>query len=434
LFGIYINNDIDNAWSTAWIYNFYQHGITQDIVFCEGDPSYWGVRFFSQIYCYIYGAILSVTGYTLYHVQLISLTFVALSLFFWFQIGKKILQDQKQALIFLFMLAWSSVVFAAANKARVDAMVFFLMGFSFFCWMSQWRLVSIFLACAAVETHPIGGITFLYILSYVLCYEREFLFNPLKWISSIFGLLLGAGLYFGLHHQDLGSLSTVMSSHETPKTNFLAAHFWGRHSYFFRYLPELLLFITAFIMHFFIYRKKDFFFPFIVVMMILSTYIFKRGNAHYALFAYPAFLLLTVHTVAGMRIKLVYLVTFWILLMLPQYLFLAWKNEHGRMYPDYVIQLQKLNLPKDNLIYGMPMDWFAFYDYPGFRSLTSSGRSKEFIMLEHRNTIFKQPDYQYQFDLQKYRYKKIQTVSLKSGGIIAVYQVSENKYNASERK
>ena len=38
--GIYLNNDIDNSWTGAWIFNFWNRGITEDIIFFEGDASY----------------------------------------------------------------------------------------------------------------------------------------------------------------------------------------------------------------------------------------------------------------------------------------------------------------------------------------------------------------------------------------------------------
>lgn len=111
LFGIYSNNDIDNTWSSAWIYNFYEHGTTRDIVFREADANYWGVRFFSHIFCYIYGSILSYAGYTLHHVLLISLMFAVAGAACWYAIANKLLKDQRQVLAFLFMLVWSGVFF-----------------------------------------------------------------------------------------------------------------------------------------------------------------------------------------------------------------------------------------------------------------------------------------------------------------------------------
>lgn len=182
-------------------------------------------------------------------------------------------------------------------------------------------------ACIAVETHPIGGITFFYIFSYILSYEREFLWfkNVKGFLLAAAGLLAGALMYYALHHQEIGNTASVMlgKSQDLQDKNFLAAHFWGRNSYAYRYFPELILFATSFIAHFAYYRKKDFFFPLTVVMLVISTFVFRRGNPHYALFIYPAFLLLTVHTTAAINAKyqpLRWLVIGWLLLMLPQYL------------------------------------------------------------------------------------------------------------------
>lgn len=432
LFGIYSNNDIDNTWSTAWIYNFYEHGITRDIVFKEGDANYWGVRFFSQIFCYIYGAILSYTGYTLRHVLLISLVFAGCGAACWYLIARKLLQDRREALTFIFMLLWSGVFFAAANKARTDAMVFFLMSFSILLWLRQYRFFSMLIACAAVETHPIGGITFFYILAYVLCHERKILFLQ-DWkalLQAGAGLTAGFIIYLALHHQEFGQAAGVLlgKSQDLQDRNFLAAHFWGRDSFRFRYLPELALFAAAFIAHFIIYRKKDFYFPLTVMLLVLSTFIFRRGNPHYAVFVYPAFLMLTVHVFGRKRpgyFRPEYLLTAWLLFMLPQYLYLAWRNAPGRQHPDYIQQLQNLNLPKSSRIYGMPADWFALYDHPGFRSVSGLRKDSESFIIEHQNTVFSQPGFQYDlnYDPQKWRVVRIKTLNLKAGGQLNIYQV-----------
>jgi hypothetical protein len=431
LFGIYSSNDIDNTWSTAWIYHFYEHGITEDILFFKGDPTYWGVRFFSHIYCYIYGFILSHAGYTKYNVQFISLCFMMASLACWYTISKTILKKRNQILVFIFMLVWSGVFFAAANKARSDAMVFFFMSSAFLLWIRRSYFFSILSACIAIETHPIGGITLLYILSYTLCYDRKFFVSKKAILMAALALIIGILMYVSLHYTELGKLAFLVTkaqeSHQS--SNFLAAHFWGRGSYPYRYLPELLLFATAFIMHFIIYRKKDFFFPLTVLLMIISPFIFKRGNFHYAIFTYPAFLMLTVHAFAGIqqkRFHLYFLLVGWLLLLLPQYLFLAWQNAPSRKYQDYISQLQQFPFPKESLIYGMPADWFALYRYSGFRSITSPQENQERFIIEHQNTRFSQPNYHYHltYDTKKWQLTTLATYHLQSGGLIRVHKVS----------
>lgn len=129
LFGIYTINDIDNAWSAAWVYQFFNHGISHDMIFCDGDSTCWGVRFFSKIYAYFYGWILSHIGFSLPHIQFISHGLVFLGLLNWFLIAKKLWNQTKPAVWFVILLALSAPVMSVANSARVDALVFFFMSF-----------------------------------------------------------------------------------------------------------------------------------------------------------------------------------------------------------------------------------------------------------------------------------------------------------------
>ncbi len=429
LFGIYVNNDIDDTWSTAWIYNFWNYGTTKDIVFREGDESYWGVRYFSHVYCYLYGGALSVMGYSKTSVHLVSLSLAALGVFLWTSCARAIFKDRDKTLTFLLLLAWSGVVFAAANKARSDAMVFCLMGLSLLLFIKKLRFLSVVAACVAVETHPIGGICFFYLLGYSIFYERDLLLFK-DWrgvLSCSAGLLCGLGLYFALHHEGLGSLGSVLlSKTEGGSSNFLAAHFRGRNSFPWRYWPELLLFILAFAGNFAIYGRKRLFLPVLATLLVLSSFVFKRGNFHYAVFAYPAFLMLLVDSFAGVKfLKLRHLVALWLLLMLPQYLFLAWMNAGGRDFPDYVKSLKEAALPKDAAIYGMPSDWFALCDHPGFRSISSWRPGKECYVLEHRGTIYSQPGFNSSVAVPEgWSSEKVKSIPLRSGGSVEILKIS----------
>lgn len=431
LFGIYITNDVDNTWTTAWVYSFWYHGNTHDVVFYEGNKTYWGVRFFSHIFCYVYGAVLAVIGYTKNNVHMISLFFIVMSLVCWKRIADMLFNDSRKTLVFVFMLAWSGVVFTAANKARSDSFVFFLMSLSLLLLMKRRYFFSMLIACVAVETHPIGLIAFFYLAAYVIFYDRELLLfkNKRSVLWTLAGVATGSVLYFILHGSELKNLSSSIEAgtNVSGYSNFLAVHFWGRTNFRFRYWPELAMFISAFFLHFAVFRKKYLFFPVMAIFVVLSSFILKRANCNYAVFAYPAFLLLTVHAFGGLKIKFFdvrLLVAGWLFLMLPQYLYVAWKNSPGRYYSEYVAQLNSLDLPKNAKIYGMPLDWFGFYRYEGFRSLTGEKKfDREHIyVLKHEGTIFSSDDVSYDF-LTKDKYEEIASLPLKAGGKIKILKL-----------
>ncbi|MBN2640480.1 MAG: hypothetical protein JXR78_02385 [Victivallales bacterium] len=429
LFGIYINNDVDNTWSTAWIYNLWNYGIQKDIVFCENDESYWGVKYFSHIYCYFYGALLSVLGWTKYNVFAISLGLTTAGLFFWKKIADRIFKDSDKVFVFISMLALSGVVIATANKARSDAFVFMFMALSIYLFIGRHYFFSMLSACVAVETHPIGVITFFYLASYVFCFEQDILFlRKKKELGQIAaGVFCGIVIYLLLHYNNLSGLqATLNSGTSSGPSNFLAAHFWGRSSYWFRFIPELVIFIAAYGFHFVFFKKEKIFFPLTALMILVSSFLLRRGNFHYAVFAYPAFLMLAVNTfsrpVHGMKLLLL----LWMLLMIPQYALLTWKNNPGRDYPQYIRDLSKVSFAENTRIYGMPSDWFALCRYREFRDISSFRNDVECYVIRHHGTIYMVKDYAYRLDNDPARWqiRIIITIKPKSGGIIEILHIT----------
>lgn len=72
----------------------------------------------------------------------------------------------------------------------------------------------------------------------------------------------------------------------------------------------------------------------------------------------------------------------------------------------------------------MPADWFALYDYPGFRDI-SSRQENESYFIEHVGTVFSQPGYHYEFnyDPKKWNIIRIKNLKLNAGGELNIYQV-----------
>ena len=429
LWGIYQNNDIDNAWSTAWIYNFIRHGETRDVIFCEGDPNYWGVRFFSHIYCRIYGGLLTLLGFTKNNVHLVSGGMTIAGVICWKMAAERILENSRQVMAFAVMLTLAGVTVAAANKARSDAMVFACTGLMLLLATRKQYFGAALTACIAVETHPIGITAFCYLGAWLLCFDRECL-TQTGWRRSaalIAGCLCGTALYLFLHHDELGALRAMGANAESGG-NFLVAHFFGRASFPWRYWPDLALFAIALAGHFRVFGYRKPFFLLTVMFLIGVSLILRRGNFHYALFCYPAFLLLTVNLAGHLGDKILLAVWLgWIGLMLPQYLYLGWRNWPGRDFPDYISRLQKLDLPRAATIYGMPNDYYALMDHSGFRTFRLQDKEHVAWLIEHVDTIYAQPDFKCDlaYDPGRWHLEKRAEFSLKSGGVIRIWHVMQ---------
>ncbi len=439
--GIYLNNDIDNSWTGAWIFNFWNRGITEDIIFFEGDASYWGVRFFSHIFCWIYGFAGMVFGFTRDVWIGVSAFWMLTGFLIWYGIGKILLPNRNAARVFLFLLVLAGVSVAAAMKIRTDAFVFAFNALAFYLFLRGKYFWAVFCACIAVETHPVGICGICYPAAYLLCCRREVfdLRHPGAFLRMAAGGLCGILLYLLLHWSTLAELLPVLSNATSGRSNFLYAHFFGRSSYPWRYLPELLLFAAAFAGHFLVFGRRKFFFPLTVLLFLLFSFLIARGNFHYALFAYPAFLLLTVNLVDRLdRAVPVLLALGWLLLMLPQYSFLIWRNSGGRDFNEYIARLQSVKIPENVRICGMPNDYFAFMKHKGFRTLRLYRPDQEAYIIRHEKTIYMQPDWEHISEeaVRSAGVWKIAEFPLRSDGRISVWHklpVSRNKPEENDK-
>jgi hypothetical protein len=133
----------------------------------------------------------------------------------------------------------------------------------------------------------------------------------------------------------------------------------------------------------------------------------------------------SVSLLKGARLR--QLVALWLLLMLPQYLFLTWFNWPGRQRAEYLSVLREAGIPKDARIYGMPADWFAFMDFKGFRVLSSMKAGEECYIVKHDGTPFAQPDYVYKLDRipKGWRLDSLKTVKLRAGGSVEILKLHE---------
>jgi len=428
LFSRYLLNDIDDTWTTAWVYYFIHDNTTQDIVFQENNPNYWGVRFFSHIFCYVYGSILLLIGFTRDNVHLISNFFGLGTLWCWYQLGKKVFSEKKDVFVFLLLLASSTLFFASANKGRSDMFVFFFMSLALWLFSDQKYFFSALAACIAIETHPIGGLVFGYMAAYAYIFDKELLRLKKQkgMLPLIAGGLLGLCGYVGLHFNELSNLRAMFDA-LPESSNFLYEHFFGRNSFRWRYWPDLFIFIAA--GGWAIYRsskRRQMTFPLLAsLFLVAGSFAFRRSNFHYALFCYPAFLMLAVESFGSLRWKNIsWLLFFFLGVLLPQYGYLCWKNGFCRDYRQYQKAVGSFPFPGNSLIYGHPADWFALQKYRTFRSLTEfQPPDREFYLIEHDGTRYAHPDL-VPVDKTGYYESLLKQINLPSGGTVRILKLT----------
>lgn len=429
LFSRYLLNDVDDTWTTAWTYYFIHDNTTRDIVFMEDNPNYWGVRFFSHIFCYIYGTILLLVGFTRDNVHLISNLFGLGTLWCWYQTGKKIFTEKKDVFVFLLLLAGSTLFFASANKARSDMFVLFFISLSLWLLSEKKYFFSALAACIAIETHPIGGLAFGYLAAYVYIFDKELLRlenrKGLLWLAA--GGLVGFCGYLGLHYNEISHLRGMFGA-LPESSNFLYAHFFGRNSFPWRYWPDMFIFIAA--GGFAVYRgvlRRQITFPLLAsLLLIAESFVFRRSNFHYALFCYPAFLMLAVESFGNLRWKNISLLLLvFMCFQLPQYGYLYWKNGSCRDYRQYMSELASFPFPENVPVYGHPADWFGLQKYRTFRSLTGyQPQNREFYLIEHDGTRYAHPEQLPTVDKTGYRVSLLKQINLSSGGTVCILKLT----------
>lgn len=279
-----------------------------------------------------------------------------------------------------------------------------------------------------------GGMTLFYLCSYWVWYQRALIAKKQFWFQCLAGALLGGGLYVALHFSELNHFSDIYPTIKgAGYDNFLYAFFYQNQAW--QNQEDLIFFSLATLVYFFRKREKEYYFPFLVFFIMLSSFIFRRGNPHYAIFFYPTLFLFSIHAFWGLQhrfFKTEYLFALVFMLEVNHCLHLARSHQRAGQLNDYLSQVKSLDLPKDSYIYGDAIDYFALYDHPRFRVLHAHlERRPHFYFLEHVQTIFS--DDRYDFDSKKWKYKKVNSIQLRSGGIINVYQVDLRLMRSEER-
>jgi len=392
LFGRYRLENIDDAWTLAWAHNFINRGIETDLVFYDGQGG--GVYAFGKLYCILYGPLLNAMGWTKAHAHGISIGLSCTALLFWYLALRRIGYGRQRCFTFVIVLGLIEPVFAMGNMARVDALVFLLVAASFCAFAAGFFLLAGLAAILAVEIHPIGCVAFFYMAALALARFRPGLERKRMIAETLLlgvGAMLGVVVYVALHYKSLGAAAgsvayNVRASFGVP--NFLY-HYYFKTKYL-RHIPELVITVAAFALYLAKRSWRDDRFPLLAALALTaSSFLIRRANFHYAVFAYPAFTLLWVYTSERWRRPAV-LLALVLALVLPQYALVAYQHRHASTtaFEQYVARL-RVALPDDaQPIVGSANEWFAFTDREFYHHrLFKRGRFKACYLIAEEELV-----------------------------------------------
>jgi hypothetical protein len=360
----YRPNNVDDGWSLSLLYNYVNHNITTDLNF--GDPLN-GVQFFGKLHAVFVGLILNTLGWTRTNGHILSIVFMGIGLIPWYFILRSLDYSIEIALSFVFLSFLLDPFFTAATSTRLEAFEFLCISLAMAALLFRWYMVVMLMAWLSIESHPVGLITFFYLAALFFSSQsliHSFIENKTSvLVKTLIGFLIGAGGFYLFHQEALGQLPSLLQQknipHDLKAYGPLYSYFFE--TKYFRHLPELALLGIALFLFFKkgLYRRENFTLIFFIFIAVGAVFI-RRPNFHYALFFYPALLILLLRTSEAMgRLKVTFL--FFLLLLLSQYLFVYIKN-HSFDFQKESQALIKIVPQNSRSVVGNGNCWFSFHN------------------------------------------------------------------------
>jgi hypothetical protein len=362
-------DNVDDAWSFAWAYQWQVNGVIEDIVF-RGGTQLEGSGF-SMLYRLLYGWVGAAFGWTKSNAHLVSTVLVVGASALWTLALKKLGYKSGFCLLFGLLFLLVEPIFGAANQARTDALS--LVWIAAAVWSASRRsgLGVGFFTILAFENHPAAAVHAggfgLAVLGYSIFSGSDGRVRraALQKVSLglIAGTAIGGLLYFGLHYNTLGYLTATFAQARRMEVYGVRNYFF---SYFFltrylRHIPELVLLLLIFILA---YRRNFYrrarLEALLLGVALAASVLIARPNFHYVAFAYPAFLLLFL-SFGDHWEKLGLMAAGLGLFFTLQYCWVYWQQGNY----DFREQTSRLSLTvaDDDLpVFGTAEAWFAFYD------------------------------------------------------------------------
>jgi hypothetical protein len=354
---------IDDAWTLSLAYNFFYKGVTRDLVF---ENPWGGLDLFGKTYAWTYGGVLHLAGWSRENAYYLStlLTWAAIALWGWILVRLRFEPPVVLAVTALMLV--TDPFFSVACQARVDALVFLIASLSFALFVGGHLVAAGVAAAVGMEIHPMGLMALVYIAACAAAWPERIAGSRRRLVVTAgslgLGLAIGLGYYLVLHWEGLTGLGQALAratSEDTSVNNYLYYYFLKTKYY--RHLPELALFVAALVVY---WRRgwfrDDRFVGLFVAAVVLSSLLVRRPNFLYAVYAYPAFLLLVVYTAERLGVRRI-LVGATVVFLLLQYAFVAYRNRDFS-FPALVSELEAA-VPDDGLpVFGSHNEWFALRD------------------------------------------------------------------------
>ena len=144
----------------SFLYNYVNNNITTDLNF--GDPLN-GVQFFGKLHAILVGLILNTLGWTRTNGHILSIIFMGIGLITWFFILRSLDFSIEFSLSFVFLSFLLDPFFTAATSTRLEAFEFLCLSLAMAALLFRWYIAAMLIAWLAIESHPVGLITFFYL-------------------------------------------------------------------------------------------------------------------------------------------------------------------------------------------------------------------------------------------------------------------------------
>jgi hypothetical protein len=377
--GIYRPENGDDAWTLSFLHNYRTRGIEYDLTFTgrEDAGGQNGLELFGKVQDAVYSPLLERTGWSRASAHWLSAVLMLAACVGWGVIVANRSGSGPAGVFVALAMAMLEPFFAAANQARPDALAFLLATLALLCFLKRVGVLAGFLAALAFEAHPMGAIGAFYVAAGIVSewFAGGDARDSLKWRTAdlIVGGLLGAGVYVGLHWPHVAKLPGLLTGENPTAPGAFLYEYFFRTKYL-RHLPELALIIAVLAVYF---ARGDWrrhaFATSLLILTVLSLLALRRPNFHYAIYVYPALLVVAAGVLERTgRVSLGAAAL--AALLLPQY-GMVWHMNRGF---DFGTSLERLRaaVPDDGTpVVGNPNAWFAF-------------REREFYAHEYKPASF----------------------------------------------
>lgn len=367
LHGIYRYNNIDDSWTLSYSYNYCQAGTTQDWriggeSISMNNPG--GLLSFGRVASWVQCGFLDKVGWSRQNGHLLSSLFTLLSVGLWFLIARKLKLSVALALTFCISLLLYEPIFQLANQSRSDFFAMFLVSAALYSWLSRFYVVAGLLSLMAIETHPLGVMAGVYIAAMECVAWRSWTLQSLTQKIGLFvlGALPVLSAYVLIYNDEIHFLFKLLSQYQDKSLrSFFLTYFLHASGYEYRHLPELAIFLFA---AFIFFKKRLFETNPVPVMLlgfvILASFLLKRDNVHYMIYAAPPLLLLSLLSFETLVGRKFYLALF-LLYFTPQYLYIFYTNQNNRL--EVLDEKLQHAVPKNaDIIFGDANSWITFKD------------------------------------------------------------------------